>query len=128
MEKDARDSRRAAAAIDAQKHAGEQGRLDSYYDRMADAHKRRMQSHYDFVQSNPGSYAPQERQAAEAYFRQKYQEGRDVANDDYRNRELGTREKVAEYGWMGQRDAGSAAAAENAEAARYGSADSPALR
>ena len=83
---------------------------------MQAAQEQRMQSHMNFVRSNPGMQNQLERNAAERYFAEKFRDERAAADDAYRDRELGTREKVAGFGWMGHRDAGSTAAGLTADA------------
>ena len=84
------------------------------------AHALRMSQRRASMATDPGGFNPWEKKAVDDYYAQKYRERRDEANDDYRNKELGTREKVAEFGMMGQRDAGATAAGITAEAAKHG--------
>lgn len=70
--------------------------------------------------ASPGSFNPWEKQAAEKYFADKFRNERAAADDDYRKRELQTREKVAEFAMQGQRDAGATAAGLTAEATMHG--------
>lgn len=69
---------------------------------------------------SPGSYSPWEKKAVDEYMQRREDARRFDATDVTRNREIDARTKVAEYDWMGKRDAGSAAAQINAEATKYG--------
>lgn len=88
-------------------------------ERVEAAHALRMAQRHASMASDPGGFNPWEKKAVDDYYRQKEDARRFDANDAYRNKELDTRERVAEYGMMGQRDAGMGAAKFNAEASKY---------
>lgn len=75
--------------------------------------------HMRDVLRNPGMYSPQERFSMQRRNIEEESARRFNLDDDYRNRELGTREKVAGFGYQGQRDAGSTAANLTAEATKH---------
>ena len=89
-------------------------------ERVRAAHDLRMEQRRGEMKTSPGSFNPWEKQAAEKYFADKFRDERAAADDDYRNRELQTREKVAEFGMQGQRDVGATAAGITAEATKHG--------
>jgi len=99
---------------------------------MIDAiHENAMKKRRAWMESSPGSYSQGARQAVDNYFQEREQQRRfDESQKTARGQwgftdadgthHAGGAEKVAEYDWMGKRDAGSAAAGINAEATKYG--------
>jgi len=113
--------------------------MSEYYKRKADEDRERREAQHALTMANrrseiarsPGSFNPWEKRTVDDYYRQKEDARRFDASqqtargqwgytDEYGVHHAGGAEKVAEYDWMGKRDAGSTAAGINAEATKYG--------
>lgn len=102
----------------------EKARLDAAHE-VAMAHRR------NYMASDPGGFNPWEKKQVEDYFRQKeaarqFDETQRTARGQWGvtdadgTHHAGGAENVAQYDWLGRRDAGSTAAQINADASRYG--------
>lgn len=88
-------------------------------ERVEAAHELRMAQRRASMASDPGGFNPWEKKAVDDYYRQKEDARRyDTPSGDVR-RKAEAEERVAEFGYMGQRDAGMGAAKFNAEASKY---------
>jgi hypothetical protein len=97
----------------------EQQAQKDYYARMNQAHEQAMQRKRGFIESNPGSYSPWEKQAVDKYFKDKVEEEQRIADNEHRANELETREDIAEAQRDGQIGAGRDAAQIRADAEKY---------
>ena len=117
-EKAAQAQARLAAVQPAWRIKEQQAQKD-YYARMNQAHEQAMQRKRGFIESNPGSYSPWEKQAVDKYFKDKAREEQRIADNKYRDDELDTREDIAEAQRDGQIGAGRDAAQIRADAEKY---------
>ena len=117
-EKAAQAQARLAAVQPAWRIKEQQAQKD-YYARMNQAHEQAMQRKRGFIESNPGSYSPWEKQAVDKYFKDKAEEEQRIADNEHRANELETREDIAEAQRDGQIGAGSDAAKIRADADKY---------
>jgi hypothetical protein len=99
----------------------EQQAQKDYYARMNQAHEQAMQRKRGFIESNPGSYSPWEKQAVDKYFKDKASEEQRIADNEHRAHELETKETVAQYERDGKTGYGRDAAEIKAEADKYAS-------
>lgn len=112
----------AEAKLAAQQPAwrvAEQKSLDDYYGRVNKAHERAMESRRARMAASPGSFNPWDKAGVDKYFADKAREEQRIANNEYRNAELETREDIAEAQRDGQIGAGRDAAQIRAEADKY---------
>lgn len=119
-EKAAQAQARLAAVQPAWRIKEQQAQKD-YYARMNQAHEQAMQRKRGFIESNPGSYSPWEKQAVDKYFKDKASEEQRIADNEHRANELETKETVAQYERDGKTGYGRDAAAIKAEADKYAS-------
>lgn len=119
-EKAAQAQARLAAVQPAWRIKEQQAQKD-YYARMNQAHEQAMQRKREFIESNPGSYSPWEKQAVDKYFKDKASEEQRIADNEFRNEQLTSNERIAEHQKDGQIGAGSVAARIRADADRYAS-------
>jgi hypothetical protein len=99
----------------------EQQAQKDYYARMNQAHEQAMQRKRGFIESNPGSYSPWEKQAVDKYFKDKASEEQRIADNEHRAHEPETKETVAQYERDGKTGYGRDAAEIKAEADKYAS-------
>ena len=88
--------------------------------RRAAVHEAALKERRASMVKDPGGFNPWEKKDVDDYFAKREKERQFDADEAYRNRELKTREKIAEFGMQGQRDAGATAAGFQADAAKYG--------
>lgn len=119
-EKAAQAQARLAAVQPAWRIKEQQAQKDCYA-RMNQAHEQAMQRKRGFIESNPGSYSPWEKQAVDKYFKDKASEEQRIADNEHRANELETKETVAQYERDGKTGYGRDAAAIKAEADKYAS-------
>ena len=112
--------------------------MSEYYKRKADEDRERREAQHALTMANrrseiarsPGSFNPWEKQSVDDYYRQKedtrrFDETQRTARGQWGftdadgTHHAGGAEKVAEYDWMGKRDAGSTAAGLTAEATKH---------
>ncbi len=112
--------------------------MSEYYKRKAEEDAERREAQHALTMANrrseiarsPGSFNPWEKQAVNDYYRQKedarrFDESQGTARgqwgytDEYGVHHAGGAEKVAEFGYQGQRDAGSTAANITADATKH---------
>ena len=74
----------------------EQQSLKDYYGRMNDAHERAMQSRRARMAASPGSFSPQAKAEVDKYFADKAKEDQRLSNNEFRDRELETKQNIAE--------------------------------
>ena len=100
-EKAAQAQARLAAVQPAWRIKEQQAQKD-YYARMNQAHEQAMQRKREFIESNPGSYSPWEKQAVDKYFKDKASEEQRIADNEFRNEQLTSNERIAEHQKDGQ--------------------------
>ena len=97
----------------------EQQTQADYYARMNQAHDQAMQMRRARMAASPGSYNPWEKAGVDKYFADKAREEQRIADNEYRNKELDTKETVAGFESAGKTGYGRDAAAIKAEADKY---------
>ena len=97
----------------------EQQTQKDYYARMNQAHDQAMQMRRARMAASPGSFNPWDKAGVDKYFADKAREEQRTADNEYRNKELKTRESVAEAQRDGQIGAGRDAAQIRADADKH---------